>query len=68
MTATTNAANFADSSLARYEAVVLLNTSGDVLDDAQQAAFERYVEAGGGLVALHSAIETEVAWQFLRTK
>jgi len=65
VTATTNAGTFADSSLARYEAVVFLNTSGDVLDDAQQAAFERYVEAGGGLVALHSAIETEAAWQFL---
>jgi type 1 glutamine amidotransferase/PKD repeat protein len=62
--ATNNAALFTDSSLADYDAVVFLNTSGDVLNDAQQAAFERYIKAGGGFVGTHSAIETEPDWQF----
>jgi type 1 glutamine amidotransferase len=62
---TDNAASFTSANLARYRAVVFLNTSGDVLDDAQQAAFEGYIAAGGGLVGIHSAIETEPGWQFL---
>ena len=64
-TVSSDAGRFTDAGLARYEAVVFLNTSGDVLDDAQQAAFEGYVTGGGGLVAIHSAIETEPGWQFL---
>jgi type 1 glutamine amidotransferase len=64
-TVSSDAGRFTDASLARYDAVVFLNTSGDVLDDAQQAAFERYITGGGGLVAVHSAIETEPGWQFL---
>ena len=56
---------FEPKQLAKYRAVVFLNTSGDVLTDAQQAAFEEYFRDGGGLVGVHSAIETEPGWQFL---
>ena len=65
VTATDEASAFTAANLARYRVVVLLNTSGEILDDAQQAAFESYVGDGGGLVAVHSAIETELSWQFL---
>ena len=65
VTATNDAGTFTDAALASYATVVFLNTSGDVLDDAQQGAFERYIQAGGGLVAVHSAIEAETGWQFL---
>jgi type 1 glutamine amidotransferase len=41
---------------------VFLNTTGDVLDDEQQAAFERYVAAGGGFMGVHSASDTEYEW------
>jgi type 1 glutamine amidotransferase len=53
---------FADDRLARYRVVIFLNTSGDVLDDAQQAAFERFVRRGGGYVGIHSASDTEYDW------
>ncbi len=51
--------------LRQFPAVVFLNTSGDVLDDAQQAAFEDYFRNGGGFLGIGSAIETEPGWQFL---
>src|SRR5688572_27686330 len=38
--ATEDASAFNDANLARYRAVVWLSTTGDVLDAAQQAAFE----------------------------
>ena len=46
---------FTDANLVRFAAVVFLNTTGDVLDSTQQAAFERYVRAGHGFVGVHSA-------------
>jgi len=56
---------FDDSHLRQFRTVVFLNTSGDVLTDDEQAAFERYYGNGGGLVAIHAAIEAEPDWQFL---
>src|SRR5690348_3770992 len=53
---------FTDATLAQYQAVVFLLTTGDVLNDAQQAAFERYIGAGGGFVGVHSASDTEYGW------
>jgi cytochrome c len=63
---TTNVAYFFEDSLARYNAVVFLNTSGDVLNDIQQAYLKRYIEAGGGFVGLHDAAATEPDWYWYR--
>ena len=60
--ATEDAAAFSDANLANYGAVVFLLTTGDVLDDGQQAAFQRYIRAGGGFVGVHSAADTEHDW------
>jgi type 1 glutamine amidotransferase len=59
-----DAAIFRDARLRRYDAVVFLLTSGDVLDARQQAALKRYVRAGGGWVGVHSAADTERDWPF----
>jgi cytochrome c len=53
---------FTDEVLARYDAVVWLSTTGDVLNDAQQAAFERYIRSGRGYVGIHSSADTEYLW------
>lgn len=55
-------ARFDAGELARFDVVVFLSTSGDVLDDAQQAALEGFVRAGGGFVGVHSASDTEYEW------
>ena len=60
--ATEDAGAFTSKNLARYRAVVFLNTTGDVLDAAQQDDFERYIQAGGGYVGIHSATDTEYEW------
>jgi glucose/arabinose dehydrogenase/PKD repeat protein len=62
--ATETAAQFTTSNLARYDAVVFLSTTGDVLDAAQQKAFEHYVATGGGYVGVHAAADTEYDWEF----
>ncbi|MDQ6871826.1 MAG: ThuA domain-containing protein [Gemmatimonadota bacterium] len=60
--ATEDAGAFTSKNLAQYRAVVWLNTTGDVLDAAQQDDFERYIQAGGGYVGIHSATDTEYDW------
>ena len=59
---TKDAAFFNDETLKKYDAVVFLSTTGDVLNAEQQAAFERYIQAGGGFVGIHSAACTEYEW------
>ena len=56
---------FTEENLARFRAVILLADSDDALNADQQAAFEAYYTNGGGVLAIHSAIETEPDWDFL---
>lgn len=52
---TENAAVFNDEQLGRFSVVVLNSTSGDFLTPEQGLAFARFIERGGGVVALHAA-------------
>ena len=47
--------------------MIFLNTEGDVLDAAQEAAFQTYIESGGGFAGVHSAANTEAGWAFYGT-
>ncbi|MEV4389215.1 ThuA domain-containing protein [Micromonospora sp. NPDC049580] len=64
VTATEDAAAFTTANLAQYEAVVFLNTTGDVLNATQQTAFESYIGSGRGYVGVHAAADTEYDWPF----
>jgi type 1 glutamine amidotransferase len=57
-----DAGRFTDPILAHYKVIVFLNTTGDVLDVGQKAAFARYIRSGGGFVGIHSASDTEYQW------
>uniref|UniRef100_UPI0018D04908 ThuA domain-containing protein n=1 Tax=Streptomyces clavuligerus TaxID=1901 RepID=UPI0018D04908 len=61
---TETAAQFTTANLARYDAVVFLSTTGDVLDTPQQHALEQYIRTGGGFVGIHAAADTEYDWPF----
>src|SRR5699024_8022084 len=50
--------------LRRLDVAVFLSTSGDVLNNAQQRAFERWIRQGGGFVGVHAAADTEYDWPF----
>ena len=60
--ATEDPSIFNDAALAHYQVVVFLSTTGDPLNDTQQAAFERYIRGGGGYVGIHAAADTEYTW------
>lgn len=57
-----DAALFTDDGLAPYAVIIFLNTTGDILDETQQGAMERFIQNGGGFVGIHSATDTEYDW------
>lgn len=59
---TDNGAAFNKDYLANFDTVVWLNTTWDVLNTAQEAAFRQYIENGGGYVGIHAASDTEYDW------
>lgn len=59
---TKNADMFIDENLKKYSAIIFLSTTGNVLDHKQEAAFERYIQSGGGFVGIHAATDTEYDW------
>lgn len=71
-----NAAVFHAEALAQFDVVVLNSISGNVFTEAQREAFRQWIEAGGGVVALHGSggdprydwdwyVETLIGAQFI---
>ncbi|MDB5262275.1 MAG: ThuA protein [Adhaeribacter sp.] len=59
---TEDAQAFTPDNLKQYAAVIFLSTTGDVLNDQQQQAFEGYIKNGGGFVGIHASADTEYDW------
>lgn len=59
---TENSGDFNINNLSQYKVVVFLNTTGDVLNNTQQAAFENYIQSGGSFMGVHAATDTEYDW------
>ena len=52
---TENGATFSPELLAKFDAVVFNNVSGDPFTPAQRDAFKAFLEAGGGFVGIHGS-------------
>ena len=59
VTTTQRATDFTGANLARYRAVVFLNTPGNRLNGEQRGALEDYLGTGGGFVGIGRAAEGE---------
>ncbi|MEL6942015.1 MAG: ThuA domain-containing protein, partial [Bacteroidota bacterium] len=59
---TEDASIMQERKLKKYDVVIFLNTTGDILNPAQQLEFERYIQAGGGFIGIHAAADTEYEW------
>lgn len=62
--ATEDASVFTDESLAQYDLIIMMSTTGNIFDDAQKAAFQKFVQSGKGVVGVHSAADTEYDWEW----
>lgn len=59
---TSDAGYFTPRRLKQYDAIVFLSTTGDILNEQQQRAFQQYISRGGGFVGIHAAADTEYDW------
>jgi uncharacterized protein len=55
---------FTDKRLEQFQAIVFLNTTGDILDSAEQKVMERFIQSGKGFAGIHSASDTEYGWEW----
>lgn len=60
--ATEDAGYFSKDSLKQYNAVLFLNTTGDILNREQEKSFEEYIHNGGNFIGIHAASDTEYDW------
>ncbi|MCG5214833.1 ThuA domain-containing protein [Streptosporangium soli] len=60
-----NSSSFTDANLATFDVVIMLQNSGMVWDnDAQRQAMQRYVNGGGGIVAVHNTTDMNIEADF----
>jgi hypothetical protein len=64
VTTTEDASLFTDDVLSKFDLTVWLNTTGDVLNDEQQEAFQRYMKGGKGFVGIHASADCEYDWDW----
>ena len=55
---------FSDEGLSRYDVIIFLNTTQDILNEEQQGAMERFIRAGKGFAGIHAAADTEYGWEW----
>ncbi|RXG17853.1 hypothetical protein DSM03_101552 [Leeuwenhoekiella aestuarii] len=53
---------FNSENLKDFDLVIFLNTTGDILGEEQQVAFQNYMELGGKFFGVHAASDTEYEW------
>ena len=53
---------FNDNTLANYQVVIFLNTTGDIFNEQEQKSLERFIQSGKGFMGIHSASDTEYDW------
>lgn len=51
-----------NKNLSKFDVVVFLNTTGDIFNESQQKAMEKFIQSGKGFVGIHSASDTEYEW------
>jgi type 1 glutamine amidotransferase len=51
-----------DKNLERFDVIVMMSTTGTIFNAEQKAVIQRFVQAGKGIVGIHSATDTEYDW------
>lgn len=59
---TEDVAYFCQDSLANFQALIFLSTTGDLFNAAQKEAIQQFIQAGKGFVGIHAASDTEHHW------
>jgi type 1 glutamine amidotransferase len=64
VTSTENSDFFSNDFLKRFDVVVFLNPTLDVLSEKQQRAFQNFMESGKGFIGIHASADCEYEWEW----
>jgi len=53
-----------EDNLMSYDVLIMVNTTGDIYSDDEQAVIEKFIRAGKGWVGVHAASDTEYDWKW----
>jgi type 1 glutamine amidotransferase len=59
-----NAEKITDNKLKNYDAVIFLSTTGNVFDESEKTALQKFIQSGKGFVGIHAASDTEYNWEW----
>jgi|GEM_PF-800691 len=62
--ATEDSSHFIEENLAKYDVIIFLSTSGNVLDDNGKSSLKNFINKGGGFVGIHASTDTEYNWEW----
>lgn len=62
ITQTEDSLQFNEANLKKYDLVLFLSTTMDVLGPDQEQAFKNYINNGGNYMGIHAASDTEYGW------
>ncbi|MEL7121988.1 MAG: ThuA domain-containing protein [Bacteroidota bacterium] len=62
LTFSEDATIFNTSFLNQLQGIVFLSTTGDILNEQQQKAFQAFIRSGGAFIGIHAASDTEKEW------
>jgi type 1 glutamine amidotransferase len=55
---------FNSKNISKYNLIIFLNTTGNILGSEQEESFKKFINSGGGFVGIHAATDTEFNWPF----
>ncbi|PWT78895.1 MAG: Crp/Fnr family transcriptional regulator [Bacteroidetes bacterium] len=61
---TTDSLAFNKKNLKKYAAIIFLSPTGTVFGPDQEAAFQEFIQHGGGFVGIHAATDCEYNWSW----
>jgi type 1 glutamine amidotransferase len=54
--------DFNDQFLGNYDALIFLNSTGDLFNESEQLALQKFIKNGGGWIGIHAATDAEYQW------
>lgn len=59
-----NAEKITEDKLKNYAAVIFLSTTGNIFEETEKLAFQKFIQSGKGFVGIHAASDTEYNWEW----
>jgi len=53
-----------EDKLNKFDVIIFLSTTGDIFDENEKLAIQKFIQSGKGYVGIHAASDTEFGWEW----